>query len=295
MPLLAKLSNFVPDGGIWMNTQRPEWNDANNALGGLRPLDGDGLPRAPFPAPSARRSSPRTKPGLPGSPPQWRRLLESLTGLRSESVATAPNAGSPPERDTGFCDPPGKPATRTARRLYAPAGYGRPRDRDLRGGAGFPGPCPRRRRTRPSARTARTRVSITATTRSTSRKAARPRCIRCSPCWRVRWRPARRGLPLARPPRRTSSTPSAPALLPGGPAHLHPLSGPRPAPLRRENQAAAGTRRSRRVAGRHAGARGPARDLSGTPAAAFTSTATSAMPRPRPGAGSRGRGTAGRR
>jgi hypothetical protein len=32
--LLAKLSNFIPDGGIWMNTQRPEWNDANNALVG---------------------------------------------------------------------------------------------------------------------------------------------------------------------------------------------------------------------------------------------------------------------
>lgn len=32
--LLAKLSNFVPGGGIWMNTQRPEWNDANNALVG---------------------------------------------------------------------------------------------------------------------------------------------------------------------------------------------------------------------------------------------------------------------
>lgn len=31
---LAKLSNFVPDGGIWLNTQRPEWNDANNALVG---------------------------------------------------------------------------------------------------------------------------------------------------------------------------------------------------------------------------------------------------------------------
>lgn len=30
----AKLVNFVPDGGIWMNTQRPEWNDANNALAG---------------------------------------------------------------------------------------------------------------------------------------------------------------------------------------------------------------------------------------------------------------------
>jgi hypothetical protein len=32
--LLAKLANFVPDAGIWMNTQRPEWNDANNALVG---------------------------------------------------------------------------------------------------------------------------------------------------------------------------------------------------------------------------------------------------------------------
>ncbi len=32
--MLAKLSNFVPEGGIWMNTQRPEWNDANNALAG---------------------------------------------------------------------------------------------------------------------------------------------------------------------------------------------------------------------------------------------------------------------
>ena len=32
--LLAKVANFVPGGGIWMNTQRPEWNDANNALAG---------------------------------------------------------------------------------------------------------------------------------------------------------------------------------------------------------------------------------------------------------------------
>ncbi len=32
--LLAKVSNFIPQGGIWMNTQRPEWNDANNALVG---------------------------------------------------------------------------------------------------------------------------------------------------------------------------------------------------------------------------------------------------------------------
>jgi len=34
IPILAKLSNLVPGGGIWMNTQRPEWNDANNAIVG---------------------------------------------------------------------------------------------------------------------------------------------------------------------------------------------------------------------------------------------------------------------
>jgi hypothetical protein len=32
--VLVRLSNFIPGAGIWMNTQRPEWNDANNALVG---------------------------------------------------------------------------------------------------------------------------------------------------------------------------------------------------------------------------------------------------------------------
>jgi len=32
--ILARLVNFIPGAGIWMNTQRPEWNDANNALVG---------------------------------------------------------------------------------------------------------------------------------------------------------------------------------------------------------------------------------------------------------------------
>ena len=32
--VLAKVSNFIPEAGIWMSTQRPEWNDANNALVG---------------------------------------------------------------------------------------------------------------------------------------------------------------------------------------------------------------------------------------------------------------------
>ncbi len=34
VPLLVKLTNFIPGAGIWLNTQRPEWNDANNALVG---------------------------------------------------------------------------------------------------------------------------------------------------------------------------------------------------------------------------------------------------------------------
>ncbi len=34
LPLLVKLTNLVPGGGIWLNTQRPEWNDGNNALAG---------------------------------------------------------------------------------------------------------------------------------------------------------------------------------------------------------------------------------------------------------------------
>ncbi len=32
--VLSKISNYIPEAGIWMNTQRPEWNDANNALVG---------------------------------------------------------------------------------------------------------------------------------------------------------------------------------------------------------------------------------------------------------------------
>ncbi|MCR5764215.1 MAG: hypothetical protein K6G00_12620 [Treponema sp.] len=32
--VIGKIASFVPAGGIWLNTQRPEWNDANNALAG---------------------------------------------------------------------------------------------------------------------------------------------------------------------------------------------------------------------------------------------------------------------
>ncbi len=35
VPVLSKMSNLLVGGGIWMNTQRPEWNDANNAIVGI--------------------------------------------------------------------------------------------------------------------------------------------------------------------------------------------------------------------------------------------------------------------
>lgn len=34
VPTLVKLTNLVPEIGLWLTTQRPEWNDANNALVG---------------------------------------------------------------------------------------------------------------------------------------------------------------------------------------------------------------------------------------------------------------------
>lgn len=34
VPILAKISGLIAGGGIWLNTERPEWNDANNALVG---------------------------------------------------------------------------------------------------------------------------------------------------------------------------------------------------------------------------------------------------------------------
>ena len=34
IPAIAKLGQLVPDGGVWMCNQKPEWNDANNALAG---------------------------------------------------------------------------------------------------------------------------------------------------------------------------------------------------------------------------------------------------------------------
>ncbi len=32
---MVKFTNLIPQAGLWLNTQRPEWNDANNALVGI--------------------------------------------------------------------------------------------------------------------------------------------------------------------------------------------------------------------------------------------------------------------
>ena len=76
VPLLAKLTNFIPGAGLWLNTQRPEWNDANNALVGngvsmvtrLLPPPPPGFPDRAIPAPRGQECHrfPRGQPTAPG-------------------------------------------------------------------------------------------------------------------------------------------------------------------------------------------------------------------------------------
>jgi hypothetical protein len=85
--LLAKAGSLLPGGGLWLHTQRPEWNDANNALVGnglsvvtlahLRRLLG-------FLARTARQPSAPSR----STPPRCRRCSNSLASL----VRTTPLA-----------------------------------------------------------------------------------------------------------------------------------------------------------------------------------------------------------
>jgi len=114
--VLTRLTNFVPGGGIWMNTQRPEWNDANNALVGygvslvtlcylrrflahfqthLRPALGEGP--VPVSAPLARlarevQAAFDAHRGILAAPeiaaPGRRALLDALAGAGSAYRAT---------------------------------------------------------------------------------------------------------------------------------------------------------------------------------------------------------------
>ena len=113
--LVAKLANFVPEGGIWMNTQRPEWNDANNALVG-------------------RGLSVVTVAHLH----RYVALLERLLG----SDVPVDRAGRPRRGDRGDDRRPvRRPGRRRAARRHDPAN--RPR-RARCGGNGLPSRRPRR-------------------------------------------------------------------------------------------------------------------------------------------------------
>ena len=101
--LLAKLVNLVPDGGIWMNTQRPEWNDANNALVGR------GLSVVTL--------------------AQLRRYLEFVRGPDHRRRARDRGGGRPARRGVaGARGPPSAPRAR-ASRTPAPGLHGRARRR----------------------------------------------------------------------------------------------------------------------------------------------------------------------
>ncbi len=90
--LLAKLTNLVPEGGIWMNTQRPEWNDANNAL------VGKGL--SVVTAAYLRRFIAFWQAQLAGAATTTFRVNASLAGLFAAVQAIL--AGSRPQLATGF-------------------------------------------------------------------------------------------------------------------------------------------------------------------------------------------------
>ena len=110
VPLLAKLSNFIPGAGIWLNTQRPEWNDANNALVGNGVLDGHALLPAPLPGflpgparvplgtrasrcrPRLRRSLRRSKRRLNGTADCWRATSRMPSAGASLTILALPGA-----------------------------------------------------------------------------------------------------------------------------------------------------------------------------------------------------------
>ncbi len=96
--VLAKAGTLVPGGGLWLNTQRPEWNDANNALvgNGLSVVTLAHLRRLlAFIAalPGAERPF-----GLPVA------LLTALQRLRAHLAATPASAVHDPRARRAFLD-----------------------------------------------------------------------------------------------------------------------------------------------------------------------------------------------
>ncbi len=121
VPALAKLAAYVPGGGVWMNTQRPEWNDANNALAGWgvsmvtlfhldryleavealwRPLDGRETPLSREVAAWLEATVSALRGGLdlleaPAVDDPGRERLMRALGLAAEAYRAAAYAGGP--------------------------------------------------------------------------------------------------------------------------------------------------------------------------------------------------------
>lgn len=110
--LLAKLSNFVPGGGIWMNTQRPEWNDANNALvgGGLSVVTLCYLHRAL----KFYRNIVATSQTA-----EFTLSREVLTWLKDTEAALSPNPQHPSPDPQSVMDALGEASTAYRQKIYA--------------------------------------------------------------------------------------------------------------------------------------------------------------------------------
>jgi len=91
VPMLAKLSNLVPDGGIWMNTQRPEWNDANNVLagGGVSVVTLYYLRRYVTFLESLLTDSPGTSAPVAGEVVDWFRRIHEILNTTSPRLDSA--------------------------------------------------------------------------------------------------------------------------------------------------------------------------------------------------------------
>ncbi len=115
VPALSKLSNFVPGGGIWMNTQRPEWNDANNALVGfgLSMVTVYHLRRYLNHLRSLIRDTELTEVGMSTEVADW--LFAAVTGLQRSQ----PEAGRHSERNRKeFMDELGRAFASYRARVY---------------------------------------------------------------------------------------------------------------------------------------------------------------------------------
>lgn len=117
VPVLSKMSNFVPGGGIWMNTQRPEWNDANNALAGpgvsmvtafylhrfivflCEQLDGQETIRLSSPTAAWLDELTQVYADLPPAPedPHLRRRMIEALGVAADAQTRRALAGARPE------------------------------------------------------------------------------------------------------------------------------------------------------------------------------------------------------